>query len=141
MISSQASSSTAPSTVPPPSTLPPEFLATLPPGQVPSVQQNPTSPNLQTFLQWFNPLSVWRTELTKLMSQYHLWKMDPEPASKVCCIWIFNRPYRYNPLAQLLWTSNVNCKWDTSYDYERLYHPSIQIPLLNFLCDVNHDRT
>ncbi|KAK2659696.1 hypothetical protein Ddye_006229 [Dipteronia dyeriana] len=44
--------------------------------------QNPTSHGLQTFLQWFNPLSVWRTDLTRLMGQYHLWKMNPEPAAK-----------------------------------------------------------
>ncbi|KAK2658236.1 hypothetical protein Ddye_004769 [Dipteronia dyeriana] len=101
--------------------------------------QSPTSVNLRTFLQWFKPLHAWQTELTKLMGQYHLWKMDPNQASKVCCIWIFSRPYSYNPHTQLLWTSNICYEWDTSYDYERLYRTNIQIPLLNFLCDVNND--
>ncbi|KAK2653231.1 hypothetical protein Ddye_013087 [Dipteronia dyeriana] len=100
MISSQALSSTAPPVVPPPPTFPPEFMATLPPGHIPSVQQ------VHDFTKLYLP-----------------------------------RPYSHKPHTRLLWTSNVSYEWDTSYDYERLYRTSIQTPLLNFLCDVNNDKT
>ncbi|KAK2650044.1 hypothetical protein Ddye_017533 [Dipteronia dyeriana] len=97
--------------------------------------------NLRNFLQWFNPLPVWDNELTKLMGQYHLWKMVTEMAAKVSCIWIFHRPYHYNPHTKLLWASNISYEWDTSYDYEKLYPLCSKIPLFNFLCDVNGDTT
>ncbi|KAK2634911.1 hypothetical protein Ddye_029703 [Dipteronia dyeriana] len=51
-----------------------------------SLIQDPSSlnANLRTFLQWFNPLSSWHTELTRLIDQYHLWKMDLDLAAKAC---------------------------------------------------------
>ena len=92
---------------------------------------------LWTFLQWFDSLSYWRTQLTKLMGQYNIWKLDPDTASSVSCIWIFHRPYRYNPHKKLLWTHNVNYEWHTTFNYLQLYPTKLQTPLLNFLCDVN----
>ncbi|KAI9170401.1 hypothetical protein LWI28_027336 [Acer negundo] len=38
---------------------------------------------LITFLTWFNSLSFWRSELTKLMGYHNLWKLDKESASAV----------------------------------------------------------
>ncbi|KAK3198549.1 hypothetical protein Dsin_021964 [Dipteronia sinensis] len=34
-----------------------------------------------TFLQWFSPLSTWNSELTKLIGQYNLWKLDTDSAA------------------------------------------------------------
>ncbi|KAK2664686.1 hypothetical protein Ddye_003260 [Dipteronia dyeriana] len=75
------------------------------------------------------------------MGQYNLWKLDPETADTVSCIWIFHRPYRYNPYTKLLWTSNASYEWYTTYDYEKSYPHNLQISLLNFFCDVNGDTT
>ena len=92
---------------------------------------------LQTFLQWFNSLTNWKNELTKLMGQFNLWKLDQESAMSVSCVWIFHRPYRYNPHKRLLWTANTSYEWHTTYDYPKSYPHDLQTSLLNFLCDVN----
>ncbi|KAK2658497.1 hypothetical protein Ddye_005030 [Dipteronia dyeriana] len=72
-------------------------------------------------------------------------KLPPSPQLLRLKDWFsrydFTVPYHYNPHTKLLWTSNTSYEWDTSYDYERLYPLCIQIPLLNFLCDVNNDAT
>ncbi|KAK2654313.1 hypothetical protein Ddye_014169 [Dipteronia dyeriana] len=50
-------------------------------------------------------------------------------------------PYNISPLTELLWTTNICYEWDTSFDYEGLYRTNLQVPLLNFLCDINNDYT
>ncbi|KAK0579775.1 hypothetical protein LWI29_031221 [Acer saccharum] len=96
---------------------------------------------LRVFLQWFTSLTNWKNELTKLMGQYNLWKLDYESAASVCCIWIFHRPYRYNPHKRLLWTANTSYEWHTTYNYPKMYPRILQVGLLNFLCDVNYVST
>ena len=96
---------------------------------------------LWTFLQWFNPLDIWKRDILNLMGHYNLWKLNKHEAESVQCIWILHRLYGYNPHKRMLWTTNISYEWHTTYDYPKWYPKTIQKSLLNFLCNVNNDFT
>ncbi|KAK2658811.1 hypothetical protein Ddye_005344 [Dipteronia dyeriana] len=94
----------------------------------------------------YNGLTLYPYGVPNLPNLPNLW------ANTIFGKWTQNRPPRYAAFrflagptviahTRLLWTSNVSYEWDTSYDYGRLYQTGIQIPLLNFLCDIDNDKT
>ncbi|KAL5760712.1 hypothetical protein ACOSQ2_019550 [Xanthoceras sorbifolium] len=99
----------------------------------------PTNDNspIWTFLQRFSPLSCWRQELTKLMGYHIVWKMDDHMSSKITCIFIYHRPYMFNPKTKLLWSINNTYEWQTLYDMD-LQWLDIRTSLINFLYELNN---
>ncbi|KAL5855377.1 hypothetical protein ACOSQ4_005179 [Xanthoceras sorbifolium] len=89
-----------------------------------------------TFLQWFLPLSTWRQDLTKLMGNHNIWKMDDHMSNKITCIFIFHRPYMFNTNTKLLWTINNAYEYQSVYDMD-VQWPAIYPSLMEFFCEAN----
>ncbi|KAL5813034.1 hypothetical protein ACOSQ3_027984 [Xanthoceras sorbifolium] len=92
---------------------------------------------LWTFLQRFYPLSWWRNKIVSLMGFHNIWKMDNHMSNKLSCIFIFHRPYLFNPNTQLLWSLNHAYKYQIVYDLD-IQWPQIKVSLINFLYELNH---
>ncbi|KAH9716979.1 hypothetical protein KPL71_021656 [Citrus sinensis] len=98
------------------------------------------SPNLLwTLLEWYSPLTWWRTQLQNLCTFHGLNRMPEHEANMFTTVFIVHQPYFQHPETRDFWTQDMAYEWKTYLHlYPLIHDTSVTSVLRTYLMELNN---